>query len=215
MKYALTAMEVKYIVRGRMIKVDGKVRTDPRFPSGFMDVVQIEKTNENFRLLYDTKGRFIVQRITPAEAKYKLCKVRGKKTGLRGVPMIYTTDGRTIRYPDPSININDTVKVDIATGKIKSHVKFEIGNLAMTTGGRNLGRVGIILSLERHPGSYDIVHIKDAAGHTFATRLVNVFVIGRGTRSLISLPKDKGVKKTIIEERDARQRKKELYTKKK
>jgi len=198
-----------------MIKVDGKVRTDARFPAGFMDVIQIEKTNENFRLMYNTKGRFIVQRITPAEAKYKLCKVRGKKSAVRGVPMIYTTDGRAIRYPDPAISINDTVKIDIATGKIKSHVKFDIGNLAITTGGRNLGRVGIVLSLERHPGSYDIVHIKDAAGNTFATRLVNVFIIGRGTRSLVSLPKDKGVKKTIIEERDERIRKKEMYAKKK
>ncbi len=33
------------------------------------DVVSIEKTNENFRLLYDTKGRFIAQKITTNEAK--------------------------------------------------------------------------------------------------------------------------------------------------
>lgn len=40
----------------------------------------------------------------------------------------------------------------------------------MITGGHNLGRVGIIQSRERHPGSFDIVHVKDANGHTFATR---------------------------------------------
>uniref|UniRef100_A0A0D3AGS8 Ribosomal protein S4e central region domain-containing protein n=4 Tax=Brassica TaxID=3705 RepID=A0A0D3AGS8_BRAOL len=42
----------------RHIQVDGKVRTDKTYPAGFMDVVSIPKTNENFRLLYDTKGRF-------------------------------------------------------------------------------------------------------------------------------------------------------------
>jgi len=40
----------------------------------------------------------------------------------------------------------------------------------MITGGRNLGRVGTVVSRERHPGSFDICHIKDAQGHTFATR---------------------------------------------
>ena len=42
----------------------------------------------------------------------------------------------------------------------------------MITGGHNLGRVGVITSRERHPGSFDIVHVKDAANNTFATRLV-------------------------------------------
>ena len=46
------------------------------------------------------------------------------------------------------------------------------GNLCMITGGRNLGRVGTIIHRERHPGSFDIVHVKDTAGHKFATRCV-------------------------------------------
>ena len=39
-----------------------------------------------------------------------------------------------------------------------------------------------------------------AAGHTFATRMANVFVIGRGDKPLISLPKGKGVRLNILEE---------------
>jgi small subunit ribosomal protein S4e len=48
----------------------------------------------------------------------------------------------------------------------------------MVTGGRNTGRVGTIVDREKHAGSFDIVHIKDANGHVFATRMKNVFVIG-------------------------------------
>ena len=77
LKYALTMKEVHTIVKQRLVKIDGQVRTDARFPTGFMDVIQIEKTGENFRIIYDVKGRFIVHRITAQEAKYKLCKVRG------------------------------------------------------------------------------------------------------------------------------------------
>merc|ERR1712002_1405720 len=117
LKYALTYDEVKKIVNQRLIKVDGKVRTDKTYPTGFMDVVTIEKTAENFRLIYDVKGRFTVHRITPEEAKYKLCKVKRVQTGPKGVPFLVTHDARTIRYPDPLVRVNDSVQVDIATGK--------------------------------------------------------------------------------------------------
>ena len=36
LKYALTGDEVKRIVKQRLIKIDGKIRTDPTFPAGFM-----------------------------------------------------------------------------------------------------------------------------------------------------------------------------------
>ncbi|GJQ67549.1 RpS4 [Trypoxylus dichotomus] len=169
----------------RLIKVDGKVRTDPNYPAGFMDVITIEKTGEFFRLIYDVKGRFTIHRITAEEAKYKLCKVKKVQTGPKGIPFLVTHDGRTIRYPDPII-------------------KFDSGNLCMITGGRNLGRVGTVVNRERHPGSFDIVHVKDSNGHTFATRLNNVFIIGKGAKAFVSLPRGKGVKLSIAEERDKR-----------
>merc|ERR1711862_181819 len=58
LKYALTYDECKKILNQRLLKVDGQVRTDKTYPAGFLDVVSIEKTAENFRLIYDIKGRF-------------------------------------------------------------------------------------------------------------------------------------------------------------
>lgn len=49
----------------------------------------------------------------------------------------------------------------------------------MVTGGANLGRIGVITNRERHPGSFDVVHVKDSTGNSFATRLSNIFVIGK------------------------------------
>lgn len=207
LKYALTRKEVITIVAQRLVKVDGKVRTDATFPAGFMDVVTIDKTNENFRLLYDTKGRFTLQPISADEAKYKLCKVKKTAVGNKSIPYVALHDGRTVRYPDPLIQVNDTVKVDLETGKITDYVRFDVGNLVMVTMGRNLGRIGIITHKERHPGSFDIVHIKDATGQTFATRITNVFVIGSGNKALISVPRGKGIKKSILEEAEGRRKK--------
>jgi len=204
LKYALSYDEAKKIVMQRLIKVDGKVRTDMTYPAGYMDVISIEKTSENFRLVYDVKGRFAVHRITPDEASYKLCKVTKQATGPKGVPYIVTNDGRTIRYPDPLIKVNDTVQVNVQTGKVMDFIKFESGNLCMITGGHNIGRVGTITTLEKHPGSFHIVHVKDSAGHNFATRMGNVFVIGKGTKPWISLPKSRGIRVSIMEEREKR-----------
>merc|ERR1719182_1195986 len=114
LKYALNYKECKMIVMQRLIKVDGKVRTDMFFPAGFMDVIEIEKTKEHFRLLYSTKGKFTVHRISKDEATYKLCKVKKVLLGPKGVPYCVTHDGRTIRYPDPDVKPNDTIRLDIA-----------------------------------------------------------------------------------------------------
>jgi ribosomal protein S4E len=39
------------------------------------DVVTLEKSADQFRLLYNTKGRFVLHRIKNEEATYKLCRV--------------------------------------------------------------------------------------------------------------------------------------------
>ncbi|RLV92717.1 40S ribosomal protein S4 [Spathaspora sp. JA1] len=205
LKYALNGREVKAILMQQHVKVDNKVRTDSTFPTGFMDVISLEATNEHFRLIYDVKGRFAVHRISAEEAAYKLGKVKKVQLGKKGVPYAVTHDGRTIRYPDPAVRVNDTVKVDLATGKISDFISFDTGRLVMVTGGRNLGRVGVIVHKEHHAGGFDLVHIKDSLDNTFVTRLGNVFVIGtEAGKPWVSLPKGKGIKLSISEERDRR-----------
>merc|ERR1711881_218370 len=124
-----------------LIKIDGKVRRNHRFPLGMMDVVTIEKTNEHFRILLDTKGRFLPHRIDAKEAGFKLCKVLKKKIGKEKIPYIVTHDGRTIRYPHPDIQINDSIKLNLETREITTVVKFVNGATVMLIGGNNIGRI--------------------------------------------------------------------------
>lgn len=140
--------------------------------------------------------------------------------GHKGVPYLVTHDGRTIRYPDPAIRVNDTIRLTLPTKltseekpkavgvaphgvapspKIDGFIHFEVGNLVACTGGRNIGRAGIVVSKERHLGGFDIVHVRDAMDKEFSTRATNVFVIGEGNKPWISLPKNKGIKLSITE----------------
>lgn len=131
-------------------------------------------------------------------------KIRKKALGARGIPYLVTHDGRTIPYPDPEISVADTIQYDFIKGKVLTIIYFRVGSVCMVTGGKNIGRVGIMKKLERHPGSFDVVHITDAKDHTFATRKDNIFMIGVGAKAAITLPKTKGIKYTILEDREFR-----------
>ena len=199
LKYALTAKEAVAIVKRRLVKVDGKVRTNYRYPTGLMDVIELGKSNELFRIIYDCKGRFCVHHIEAKEASFKLLRVNQFKIGAKGIPHVVTHDGRTISYVDPSVRVHDALKFNIKTGEVESVIKFKVGDVAMVTAGGNVGRVGTIQKIEKQMASFDIVHLKDTSGAVFATRIMNVFVIGENEHPLISLPAREGVRPSILE----------------
>lgn len=203
LKLALNRLEAMLITKQRFIEVDGRPKLDPKTPVGFMDVVSIPKANDYYRMLYDVKGRFVLQRVTEEQSKYKLLKVRKVYTSANNVPVAATHDGRTIRYPDPLINAGDTVKFNIETSEIMDFIKFKEGALVMVTGGANTGRVGKVTDVERHPGSFDIVHVKDTNDNTFATRKGNVFLIGRAEAE-VTLPKAQGIRIPLEQDRKLR-----------
>lgn len=69
----------------------------------------------------------------------------------------------------------------------------------MLTGGNNIGRIGILENVDKHPGSYDIAKVRDARDHRFSTRLSNIICIGDGKNPAISLPSGDGIKFSLIE----------------
>jgi len=70
----------------------------------------------------------------------------------------------------------------------------------MLVGGNNIGRIGVLQSLEKHPGSFEIAHVKDTSGKLFSTRLQNIIILGDGKTPAISIPKGEGLKFTLMED---------------
>ncbi|VUZ95717.1 40S ribosomal protein S4, putative [Plasmodium vivax] len=201
LKYALTFDEVKMILIQKIVKVDNKIRTDCTFPVGLMDVIHITKSNEYFRLLYDIKGRFPppdVGTLKERLGKDSMRRFEQCWICLRNAETPVSTPYGHIFCKICIVNHFLTQK---KTGKVLEHLKFQIGSMVMVTAGHSVGRVGIISSIDKNIGTYDIIHVKDSRGKIFATRLSNVFVIGDNSKPYISLPREKGIKLDIIEER--------------
>ena len=106
-------------------------------------------------------------------------------------PRPHDDDGRTIRYPPPAVKVHDVVKVDLESGKIVDSIKFDVGMTRMITKGRNTGRVGTIVNIEKHPGSFDIVAVTRRRT-TSSRAALGIFVVGKDDAA-VTLPKGKGV----------------------
>jgi len=208
LKLAVDGREAALILHQKegLIRVDKKIRRNHKYSVGFMDVIEIPKMKANFRVLYDVKARFTFVKIKDDEAKFKLCKIEKKALGPNKITYLVTHDGRTIRLADKDIKIGDTVKFNLEKNQVEDTIPMVAGNLAFCSDGNNRGRVGIIDHINKFDNNFDLITIKDAHGHSFTTRTSYIITIGKGNKSLITLPKDNGIRLSIIEETEQREK---------
>ncbi len=181
--YAETMREVKHILNSRQIYVDGKVRTEPRFPVGVMDTIEIKSSGEKFRLLPKTRGGLRLVRIDDNEIGIKLCRIEKKMMVSGGRLQMTLHDGRNILLPEghnPSeLKTLDTVKITVPEQKLLESYPLKEGAYAVITQGKNVGIEGRIVAIERRFGTHaSTVTIEDPTGTRVQTALEYVFVVG-------------------------------------
>lgn len=198
LSFAQNTKEVVHILKNKLVKVDGKIRKDPKYPAGVMDVISFPKIHENYRLLYNVNKKFCLQPITEEEAKFKICKILTKRLENKSILTLHTNDGRTIKYADPSINIGDSIKLDLETNEIRETLPLKVGKTAYAFRGKNLGCIGIIREIKSNITGFSMSILEDLNGRSFTTRTDNLIVIGDSGESVISLPKERGIRTTAI-----------------
>lgn len=201
LKLAVTGRDVKEIVNYKDGKCSSTEKSKEIHTSTMPNGRLIAQTPNPLQGAVRCKKRFVLHPIDVNKSAFKLCKVIRKAMGPNKIPYIITHDGRTIRFPDNDVKAGDSVKLNLETGKIVKHVKMEAGMICYITGGNSCGRVGEIIKIERHLGSYDIVTLKDQRGERFITRSSNVFPIGVQKQLEMTLPKGNGVKLSPMEEK--------------
>ena len=159
-----------------------------------MDVIDIPKLGVSYRILYDVKGRFVFVNLKKKESIFKLCRIQKKAIGPNKIAYLVTHDGRTLRYQNPDIELNDTIQYNLKTREIDDFYKMKVGNVVFVINGNNRGRVGIVSHISKFAGNFDLINIKDKKGRTFTTRVNYVMSIGHGENPVIKLPKEQGLR---------------------
>ncbi len=195
--FAKTAKEAKTIIDQEKIMVDGKIRRDERFIVGLMDVISIAGTKNSYRVLPSAKG-LILHPIDTTEAAFKLCRIKDKTTVKNGNLQLDLHDGTSLLpktdstqpLEETAYHTLDVLKISVPEHEIIGYSKLTEGAPSLVIGGKNVGKVGKIVSIEKKQDKKRrelLVTLKDENGNQFQTILDFVFVLG-DTESLISLP---------------------------
>jgi small subunit ribosomal protein S4e len=196
LEVAETRKEAKKIISQGKIYVDGKVRLKDDFPLGLMDVISMPDLKKFYRVLPSHKGLFL-NPISKEEASFKLIRVEGKTKAKNGISQIALHDGSNmlvkVEDPDNLSEVNyetfDTLKLGLPEKEVLDQLKTKKGNMAVITGGKNIGKQGKIVEIEKTEAKKRrnaLVVIEDAQGNRYQTILDFIFSVG-GAKSLITL----------------------------
>ncbi len=174
------------LAKGNVL-VDGKVRREPSFPVGIMDVIQLPALNSSYRVLLDHRKRLTVNKIEQPEASVKLCRVARKQI-VRGKKVQLTFhDGKTIVGDLNEFRPGDVAKLALPELKVLERFPFEVGAMALVTGGSNVSKIGRISEIKLISGTQPNIVILKTDGGEFQAPEHYVFVVGR-EKPAISLP---------------------------
>jgi small subunit ribosomal protein S4e len=179
LKVARTAKETKQILSGRMVQVDGKVRTEDKFPVGLMDTITIPKSKKSYRIMVDRKGRFFPMEIDGKDALKKLLQVVRKHTVRKGKLNLTFHDGKNL-MGDNHIRVGDTVTVSLPKAKVEDHLKRDVGARCLVVEGKHVGSmVKLKEVIERAGGKPSEALVEDEKGGEFVTVLKYLFVVDK------------------------------------
>jgi len=194
---AKTRKEAKTIVSQEKLYVNGKVRRRDDFSVGLMDVISMPEVNMLFRVMPSYKG-LVLHPINKEEAGFKLCRIEDKACTRNGQIQLNLHDGSNmlVKVADPKnpqedvYETLDTLKISLSENQVLEQVKMKEHDFAIITGGKNVGKYGKIVEIEKGEGKKRrsaLVAIEDEKGNRYQTILSFVFVIGEA-KPLISLP---------------------------
>jgi small subunit ribosomal protein S4e len=182
-----TKKEVDMILSEGKVMVDGKVRRKADFPVGLMDVVSIPALNKFYRVFPTHKGLSLIS-ISKNEAGFKLCRVEDKTTVSNGV-QVALNDGSNMlmKVADPKnptevpYETFDILKMNLPDKQVSGVIKTKVGNVSVITGGKNIGKTGRIVEIEKTEAKKRkaaLAVIEDEKGAHYQTVLDFVFSLG-------------------------------------
>jgi len=171
--YAANAREARKILNNKELVVNGSVVTDPRFPIGLMDIVELKTTKEQFQVTFTKRGKITI--IEAGKSKHRLCRVENKKILPGGVTQLNLWGGVNINVKKDEYRTGDVVKLGLADKKIAGKIELKIGAKAFIIGGAHVGETATVKELILKKKPQEVLLEKDEG--EFRTRKENVYLI--------------------------------------
>ena len=152
---AQTRRESKMILAQGKVQVNGKVTKKDDFPVGLMDVISLPEANKYYRVMPSHKG-LILSPINPEEANFSLLRVEDKNTVKKGMQIsLHNGSNMLVKVADPknpqevTYDTFDVLKITYPDKQVAASLKTKEGNVAVITGGKNIGKQGKIIEIEK------------------------------------------------------------------
>lgn len=174
-KLGKTMSEAKKILSSGEVKINGIVRKEHQFSVGLFDVISVPKQKLFYRMVFDDKGRLIINSVEN-EPKDKISKVTRKVMTKKGVQLT-TNDSRT--YVGIKANVGDSLKLSLPEGKVLEVLEFKEGNLAYITKGAHSSQTAKIIAVIKGTGRKEELVKLQKGKEEFETIAKNVYIIGK------------------------------------
>ena len=142
LKLVKSVKELKKILNEKLIKINGKIIKDIKYPVELFDIININ--GKNYKTNFNGKKMFFEE--IKKDDGSKVLKIIGKKNLGNNKIQFNLMDGRNI-ISDEKANVNDSVVFDFNNKKIRKIVKMEKGNTAFVVSGKNSGMKGKIIEI--------------------------------------------------------------------
>jgi len=194
---AKTKKEAGMILSEGKVIVDGKVRRKADFPVGMMDVISLPDLNKFYRVMPSDKGLSLVQ-ISQSEDGFKLSRVEDKTLVSEGVQIaLHDGSNLLVKVADPKNRVEvtyetfDVLKLSLPDREVSDVIRVKVGNVAVITGGKNIGKIGKIVEIEKTEAKkrrQALAVIEDSNGAKYQTILDFVFSLGEKTALITEAP---------------------------
>ncbi len=166
-----TTREVKKVIDGGAVVVNGKKITDLRHPVGLLDTISI--LDKHYRLILSAKGKLAPITIKENEVKTRIARV-ARKTATKNGIQITLSDGTNLTDSKNEYKVGDSVVLE--SEKAKKHLPLKEGAAVYLIKGKHIGEQGHLSAINGNEVRY-----KDAKNNEVLTLRSYVMVVGAKT----------------------------------
>ncbi len=186
---AKSLKEVKFILNSREVMVNKQVRTNPKFSVSLMDVVELKKLKQHYRLLFNKNGKLFLHPIDAKESMLRPYKVLNKTVLKKNKVQLNLDNGINLLVKEDKFKVNSTILINTEKNAIVNTLPLDKGSLVYIIGGNKVSRVGKVEDIKQFKGAYPDNIIFAANNKSYETRKGYAFVIGKD-KPIISLPNE-------------------------